>query len=253
MEYQFTVKEDGRAVFVINRAHKKNAINYEVMKGLKDAITACKENDDVKVLLITGAGQDAFCSGGDVQLFHALKTEEEAYSMLYPMGGILYELMTLPKPTIAVINGIALGGGCELASACDIRIAVDSAKIGFIQGRLGITTGWGGTTILQEKLSPQSALHMLYSASTFSAEEGKEYGFIQRVVSASALEESMKQLLEPLLQKSASVLRQYKTLYTKRWEANGLFARMQEEIQGCAVLWAGEEHHQAVESFLQRK
>ena len=131
--------EDGIMTFTINREEKRNAINYAVMDGLKEVITYIKNHDDVRFLVVTGAGEKSFCSGGDLSEFHSLETEEEAFGMLNKMGQILYDLATLPVPTIALINGTAVGGGCEIATACDFRLIASHAKAGFIQGSLAIT------------------------------------------------------------------------------------------------------------------
>src|SRR5690606_14490185 len=98
-----------------NRPEKWNAIDYDVMDGLAQVIKEVEANDDDRVFVITGAGQKAFCSGGDLSVFQHLKTEKEAHQMLSRMGMILHSLATLSKPTVALLNGLAIGGGCELA------------------------------------------------------------------------------------------------------------------------------------------
>src|SRR4051812_19543202 len=106
-------EQSGILLFTIKREEKRNAVNYAVMDGLKAAVERAKK-DDVRVLAITGEGEQAFCSGGDLSIFHALHTEREAYNMLAKMGDVLYKLATLPKPTVALLNGPAVGGGCEI-------------------------------------------------------------------------------------------------------------------------------------------
>lgn len=110
--YLLEEREQGCLLFTINRPEKRNAINFDVMDGLSEAINRTKK-PGVKALIITGAGEDAFSSGGDLSIFHQLKTEEEAYGMLSKMSNILYRLLTLPKPTIALINGTAVGGAAN--------------------------------------------------------------------------------------------------------------------------------------------
>lgn len=161
---------DGVVWFTIHRPEKRNAIDFEVMDKLEETIAMAEKNDNVKMLVITGTGDEAFCSGGDLSNFQHLQAEA-AKQMLEKMGKILYSLLTLPKPTVALINGTAIGGGCELATACDFRYAKGGSKIGFVQGKLGITTGWGGATMLLEKLPYTQALDILLRAERISAEK----------------------------------------------------------------------------------
>ncbi|KIL47611.1 enoyl-CoA hydratase/isomerase family protein [Jeotgalibacillus campisalis] len=242
-------KRESVLIFTINRPDKKNAINYEVMDGLSKAIEQSTADDAIKALVITGSGSDAFCSGGDLQAFHALKTAEEAHSMLSKMGEILYELSTLSKITVALLNGTAVGGGCEIAAACDFRIAYPKIKMGFVQANLSITTGWGGGTLLYERIQPADALHILTAADFYSAEELFEKRFIDFIVQERTLEEAMN-LLQPILLKNVHVLSAYKKMMTEKWKKGDLHERMKMEIQACSVLWGKESHHEAVERFL---
>jgi enoyl-CoA hydratase/carnithine racemase len=234
--------------FKINRPDKRNAIDYDVMNKLEDALNQVKENVSIRAFIITGTGEQSFCSGGDLSVFHALHTKEEAYSMLSKMGEILYSLMTLPVPTFAIINGTAVGGGCEIASACDHRWALYHARMGFVQGNLGITTGWGGASMLMEKVQSAAALEMLSSAKVFTATEAKELGFIQKIA------DDMKGTnIQDTLVASSNVLRSYKKAFIAKWEESLLKERMLAEIEQCSILWEQDEHHTAVRQFLAGK
>ena len=238
--------------FVMNRPDKRNAIDYDVMEQLNGAIQLAKTNDSIRGFVITGTGDKAFCSGGDLTVFHRLKTKEEAFSMLSKMGNILYELLTLPIPTFALLNGTAVGGGCEIASACDIRIALhNNVKIGFVQGNLGITTGWGGATMLMEKLQPADALTLLYSGKIYNVEMAKHLHFIQSMQPLSTRQQQSEYIDSQLVQ-SANVLRSYKSALIKKWMFSKVQERMAEEINNCAMLWAQDGHHEAVQSFLNK-
>lgn len=234
----------------INRPDKRNAISYEVMDELDAALEMARVDDQVKILLIRGASEQAFCSGGDLSEFHALETEAEAFRMLSKMGHVLYKLATFPKPTIAYINGTAIGGGCEIATACDIRIAKQGVKMGFVQGNQAITTGWGCGTILMEKMPVSDALSLLWSASIILAEEAKEYGFITEVVEC---DEQALSYLDQFNDKQSEVLRAYKSILIRKWEQTNLEERMIEEIKLCAKLWEKEEHMLAVTQFRERR
>lgn len=249
----FTVDENGYAWFTINRPEKRNAIDYDVMQQLNEAIVKVKEIDECRAFIITGKGDKAFCSGGDLSLFHSLHTKEEAYPMLARMGEILYSLLTLPIPTVALLNGTAIGGGCEIASACDYRLAKMDSKVGFVQGKLAITTGWGGASMLYEKLPYHQALEMLMSAKTFSGEQAFEIGFVHKLLENENIEDQCKGFLKTLTGVHVSVLKAYKSALISKWVASGMKERMFKEIEQCSVLWESDEHHQVVAAFLGSK
>lgn len=235
----------------LNRPSVRNAINFEVMEKLSSLLNTAKLDDDVKVLIITGTGTKAFCSGGDLSAFHSLKTEEEAFGMLSKMGNVLDELFFFPKPTAALINGSAVGGGCEIAAACDIRLARAEAKVGFIQGKLGITTGWGGGSYLLERIGQTEAMDLLYSSSPITAKQGMDRGFIQYVIKGSSKKET-ERYLERYTAQPLGVLTSYKTLQLKRFDQQKIKQNVLHEIRRCAKLWASDEHHRRVEAFLKK-
>lgn len=248
----FKIDEDHIAWFIINRPEKRNAIDYEIMNDLKESIRLVQSNEQCKALVITGSGDKAFCSGGDLTLFHALHTKEEAYEMLSKMGEILYSLCTIQVPTVALINGIAIGGGCEIATACDFRLAKANSRVGFVQGKLNITTGWGGASMLYEKLKLESAMQMLLSADIFTGTEALKLGFIHQLLDEDDLNAECKQFLKPMLNQHRNVLTAYKTALVAKWNIAGLQQRMINEIKQCSILWEKDEHHEAVANFLNK-
>ncbi|MBS4189112.1 enoyl-CoA hydratase/isomerase family protein [Bacillus sp. FJAT-49705] len=239
---------NGILLFTINRPEKRNAVNYEIMDGLEHALNLAN-NKKVKVFAITGAGDLAFCSGGDLSAFHCLRTEDEAFEMLNRMSDLLVKLFYLQKPTVALLNGTAVGGGCELASACDFRIARKNVKAGFIQGTLAITTGWGGGTFVSEKLLPANAMKMLMEASLYDTKQLEDLGFVQMIADGDLLESS-KHFLEKMLRLDVNVLKAYKMMFINKWEKAGLKERVKEEVRRCSELWEDEAHHKQVAKFL---
>ncbi|WP_419883746.1 enoyl-CoA hydratase/isomerase family protein [Peribacillus sp. B-H-3] len=242
--------EGGCMKITINRPDKRNAVNTAVMEGFELALEEARADETVKAVILTGSGEKSFCSGGDIKEFSVLHTESEALGMLARMGEIVYKLAVLPKPTIAFLNGNAFGGGCELAAACDFRYAKKGVSFGFIQGTLGITTGWGGASLLLEKIPPQAAMELLMTSGIFSCEQGNELGFIDYIVSSL---QDADDMIEPILERELNVLKSYKKMLVSRMQQNGLKERMKEEINNCAVLWEADAHHIAVESFLNKK
>lgn len=233
------------------RPEIRNAVNYEMMEELEEVLQQIEQTND-KALVITGSGDRAFCSGGDLSLFQSLHTAQEAYSMLSVMGNVLKRLFLFPKPTIALLNGTAVGGGCELATACDFRIAKRTTKHGFVQGSLGITTGWGGGTMLYERTSSQTALTYLLSAQVFSAEYGYEHGFIYSLIDGENVKEECLAVLEPFLKQSAQVLEAYKQIWLNQLDLGKLEENIEKEIVACSTLWESDEHHNAVQKFLNK-
>ncbi|TFE00247.1 enoyl-CoA hydratase/isomerase family protein [Jeotgalibacillus salarius] len=248
----YTIQQNNHAlIFTISRPERRNAVNYEVMDGLQIAINQAQKNDYVKALIVTGEGNEAFCAGGDLQEFHRLKTQKEAYGMLSNMGSILYQLATLNKVTVAYINGAAVGGGCEIAAACDYRIARPGIKMGFVQANLAITTGWGGGTLLYERLPANQVFRLLSEAKVHHESTLYELGFIDQTVQVESVDELID-MFKPVFEKSGAVLGAYKKMLTQKWTAGDLKARMESEIYECSVLWEKEEHHQAVEKFFEK-
>ncbi|MFC0271178.1 enoyl-CoA hydratase/isomerase family protein [Metabacillus herbersteinensis] len=248
-----TEKGNGIYELKINRPEKHNAIDFETIEELKKHIEYINDHPHrIRAVVITGEGERAFCSGGDIKAFHDLKTKEEAFKMLSSMGEVLYKVMTLPIPTFALLGGMALGGGCEIATACDIRLAKADIEMGFIQGNLAITTGWGGATMLFEKLAYDKALLLLTSANKFTTEDGIRQGFIHEVFQQETFRQDAYQFIENSLVKHPSVLGAYKKVKIKEWVQKGLKEKMIAEIDQCAELWVSEEHHKAVDSFINR-
>jgi enoyl-CoA hydratase/carnithine racemase len=235
----------------INRPQVRNAINYEVMRGFNELLQKAKKDNDVKVIVITGAGTKAFCSGGDLGAFHSLKTEQEAHGMLSKMGKVLEEIFFFPKPTVALLNGFAVGGGCEISAACDIRLARAEAKVGFIQGRLGITTGWGGGSYLLERVRQDHAMDLLYSSSPITAKQAMDRGFIQYVIKGNSLKET-ERYLSRYTSQPLGVITSYKALQLERYDKQKIRLNVQNEISRCAKLWASDDHHKRVDEFLKK-
>lgn len=252
MEKIQVVQQSEIAWVRINREAKRNAIDYETMEQLDRALSLIEEDNNVKVLVITGAGNQAFCSGGDLSVFHELETKKQAEQMLTKMGNILYKLFFYPKPTIAAINGTAIGGGCEIATACDFRLAAPHAKMGFVQGTLAITTGWGASTMLYERLPQPTAMQMLMTCRRYTAEEAKALHFVVDIIDSKDFLQGCEEWLSPFLQTSGSVLKAYKKRWMDKYNKAEMKKRFFQEIDECSTLWESQEHHDAVQRFLKK-
>jgi 3-hydroxypropionyl-coenzyme A dehydratase len=147
---------DGIAIITINKPEILNALDTEVAAELYTAIDIVGADDKIKIIIITGTGERSFCAGGDIRYVAKIDPiEAERYATF--MHGLLNKIENLEKPVIAAINGYALGGGCQLALACDIRIASSNAKIGQPEVTIGVPPGWGGTQRLLRIVGPVKA------------------------------------------------------------------------------------------------
>lgn len=252
MSYIISI-EEGIATFMIDRPEMRNAINTEVVDGLESFLNQVEGDTSVSFAVITGAGDRAFCSGGDLAEYQALRTAAEAFPMLSRMAGLLHRVATLPVPVIALVNGTAVGGGCELATACDYRLVSSKAKAGFIQGTLAITTGWGGATLLFEKDGKHDRVFRLLSEATIrSAEEMLEIEWATEIFEGTA-EEGLANFLEKMSAVHPSVHKAYKSIAIRKWTADFIRDRMLEEARQCSILWESDAHHEAVDRFLTGK
>lgn len=246
VQYKF-YDQEGYGLIYLNRPEKHNAISKEMTRLLVEKLKQAKE-DSLKCLVITGAGDKSFCSGGDLNNMHGGLSNDEAFTELYQMKEFLYELVTFPVPTICLLNGNALGGGCEIATACDFRIAKEGTSFGFIQSTLGIVPGWGGGAILYEKVDSSFAYQWLVEGAIIDVCELKSRGWIHRIITDSNLED-INNILAPYLTKSIEQMKLFKSQYSKKISALSLSATMNEEVRSSANLWDSPEHIKAVKRF----
>lgn len=201
------VDRDGPvAIVTINRPEKRNALNTQTVDELRRVVLELKHDDTTRVVVITGAGDKAFVAGADIN----------ELSVQTPVGGrehgrtgqhVLELVEHLGKPIIAAINGVALGGGCELAMACTLRIAADTARLGQPEINLGIMPGYAGTQRLPRLVGKGRALELLLTGDAISADEAWRIGLVNRVVPAASLLEEVKKLAHTLASKAPIAMR----------------------------------------------
>jgi len=191
-----TSKSDGICTVRINRPDKLNAMNSDVARGLVKTFEDLGHDDDVKAIILTGEGEKAFSAGADIAYMSKISPDESVeYAKLGQLVTATVELVR--QPTIAAINGFALGGGCELAMSCDIRIAADTARMGQPEVTIGIPPGWGGTQRLMRIVGVAKAKELVYRGNMIRADEAREIGLVNRVVPlASLMEEAAKMATE---------------------------------------------------------
>src|SRR5690242_4831989 len=231
-------KDEGVAIIKINRPEVLNALNREAMSELSTAIDVVGADNNIKVVIITGTGERSFCAGADIRyVVNIDPIEAEKYATF--IHGLLNKIENLEKPVIAVVNGYALGGGCELALACDIRIASSNAKIGQTEVTVGIPPGWGGTQRLLRIVGPAKTKELIYTGKMITAEEAEEIGLVNRVISLST-EEDMPAL--PTVSKQSSTNPQEEQQYEiqEKQRANELAKILNKKMIDESISFAKE-------------
>jgi len=185
MEYIKLTAEGNVGVLTINRPAALNALNDQVIRELNEALDSI-DLDTVRCLVVTGEGQKAFVAGADIGQMRGL-TKEEGVAFGKLGNDVFRKLETLPIPTIAAVCGFALGGGCELAMSCDIRLCSDTAVFGQPEVGLGITPGFGGTQRLARLVSPGMAKQLIYTARNIKADEALRIGLVNAIYPAEEL------------------------------------------------------------------
>ena len=200
MTYQTLLVDvkDGVATITVNRPDKLNALNAQVVADLDAAVAALKADPSVRGVILTGAGPKAFVAGADIGNLAQLGVMDGRAFALRGQA-VLNALETMGKPVLAAVNGFALGGGCELAMACHIRIAGENAKFGQPEVKLGITPGYGGTQRLPRLVGKGRALHLLLSAEMIDAPEALRIGLVTKVVPADQLMAEAEKLMRTIL------------------------------------------------------
>ena len=186
MENILLEKKDGIAFITINRPKQLNALNTAVINELGEALEEVEKDDAVRVVILTGSGEKSFVAGADIAEMSEL-TPEEATAFSKNGNMVFRKMETMPKPVIAAVNGYALGGGCEIAMACDFRIASEKAVFAQPETGLGIIPGFGGTQRLARLVGEGLAKEMIYTCNRIDAQEACRIGLVNRVVAPEEL------------------------------------------------------------------
>ena len=209
-----TSKDEGVCVVKINRPTKLNAMNIDVAKEIISTFEQLDKDDSVKVIVLTGEGDKAFSAGADIEYMSKISADEsEVYAKLGQEVTATVE--NVSKPTIAAVNGFALGGGCEVAMSCDIRIASENARMGQPEVTIGIPPGWGGTQRLMRIVGIAKAKELVYTGKMIKADEAKEIGLVNNVVPLESLMDEVMAMAKLLHQMLHSQFACQKQLLTK--------------------------------------
>jgi enoyl-CoA hydratase len=199
-------KTDGIATVTINRPEKLNALNSETMAELHTVFTAIKKDDAINLAILTGAGEKAFVAGADIAELNKLNVISG--KEFAEKGQVVFDLIeNLEKPVIAAVNGFALGGGCELALACHIRIASENAKFGQPEVNLGVIPGYGGTQRLARLINKGRALEMILTGDMVNVHEAYRLGIVNYVVPQNELMEKVNKIASKISSKGQVAIR----------------------------------------------
>ena len=243
-------RDSGLVWITINRPQKHNALARPVLDALAAAVRKAGNDESTRCIALRGAGDKYFAAGGDLVDLASVRTDEQIDAMSDQATAALDSVRNCPVPVIAYVNGDALGGGAELALACDMRLMASHARIGFIQGRMGITSAWGGGPDLIALVGPARAMRMMARCEMINASLALSWGLADLEVRDGADGDDVKAFLKPLLERSALVVRGIKA-QTSAWR-NGqpLALRRDVERSHLRATWASAEHWTAVGRFL---
>ena len=256
-------KDDSILRVTLNRPEKHNALSRSVLDSLKTIFNENATDDSLKAAVLTGAGEKSFAAGGDLKDLSSVRTLSETREMAEQARAALQSVRDFPVPVIAALNGNAVGGGAELAVACDFRIASSSAKIGFIQGRLNISTAWGGGIDLMRLVGPDRALRLLCGSEMLSPDQACSMGLCDAVAQdvnstevsrgkRLALEEAVDDFLNPILRQVPQVLRTFKAVVTAGRRGVAVNELYKLETDRFAENWVHADHWEAADLILKK-
>jgi enoyl-CoA hydratase len=245
------VERRGRvAIVTINRPEKRNALNIQTRAEGAAALEELREDEGVRVVVFTGAGDKAFIAGADIGEFAGRTAVTQRDVMT---GRSLFTAIdTFPKPVIAMINGYCLGGGCELAMACDLRIASERASFGQPEINLGIIPGGGGTQRLTHLVGEGKAMELILTGEIIDAQTAYSYGLVNTVVAAAELEAKTMEIANRIAEKSPIALRMAKEA-VKTAARSTLDEGLRREIDLFALCFSSEDKDEGVKAFLEKR
>jgi naphthoate synthase len=242
--------EDGIAIITINRPKTLNSLRGQTYRDLITAFQAASDDDEIGVIVLTGAGDRSFSSGGDVK-GQSSRTVAAGRKHLQQMMELFAVMRNSGKPTIAAVNGYAIGGGHELHLMCDLTIASDKAIFGQVGPRVGSVPIWGGTQMLPRIVGEKKAREIIFLCRQYGAEEALDMGLINTIVEHDKLMDEVKAWCGEILDKSPQSLRIAKT--SMNYESDNLYSSYQHGIEMLALTYGNEENMEGVTAFLEKR
>ncbi len=242
----------GTVWITVNRVQKHNALARLVLAELAAAVRTAGARDDVRYLVVTGAGERYFAAGGDLRDLANVRDEAAVMAMMEEAGAALDAIRSCPVPVIAFLNGDAIGGGAELALACDMRLQSAHARIGYIQAKLGITSAWGGGPDLFQLIGPAHATRMMSRCELVGAEQALTWGLADAVITDGPQGQDLAAFTKPLNTCPPQVLRGIKAQAITARQGLGWKAHRAVEQKHLVQTWLHDDHWAASEKLLSK-
>lgn len=241
---------EGTLMIIINRVEKLNALNFKTLDEIKEAIQIAYDNDEVRSVIITGAGEKAFVAGADITEF--TQVNELNARKFSENGQEIFNLIeACPKPVIAAVNGYALGGGCELALACHMRVASENTKFGLPEVTLGILPGYGGTQRLTQLIGRGRAFEFIMTGDMISAQDAYRLGLANHVTTSEGLIPKCKEILNTIMKRAPLAIGQVVECVNAVYKAEE--DGYQTEANSFLICVKSEDFKEGVNAFLEKR
>lgn len=244
-------KENGIGIITLNRPKSLNALNSQLIRELNEVLDEIEKDDSVSVVIVTGH-EKFFAAGADITEISTLASPVDAYDFVAGAQAVFNRFEDLPKPVVAAVSGLALGGGCELALACDVRLAADNARFGQPEIKIGVIPGGGGTQRLPRIVGLGRAKDMLFHGDPIDAQEAFRIGLVNKVVETPMLLDEAKKTAEKYMKQPPFVLKITKMVVNEGVNMD-LKSALAHEARCFALLFGTEDQQEGMKAFLEKR
>lgn len=253
MAYNTIIYEQDKAIayITLNRPQSMNSLNSELLAELDSAIDATVANNEISVVIIKG-GEKFFAAGADIKEIDNLTSPLEAHNFVTRVQSAINRIELIPKPVIAAVSGYALGGGCELALACDIRIAAENAMFGLPEIKLGVIPGGGGTQRLPRLIGVGRAKELLFTGDPINAQEAYRIGLANKVVPLESLLDEAKKMASVLIERPSVALMMNKIAVNDGMNMD-MRSALAYEVRCFATLFSTEDQKEGIKAFIEKR
>lgn len=247
------IEREGRVMRVtLNRPDKHNPLSRAVLARLREAFEGARDDDTIACAILTGAGERYFAAGGDLRDLAAVREEADVRAMATEARSALDAVREFPVPVVARLNGDAIGGGAELALACDLRVMREGSHLGYVHGKLAITSAWGGGPDLVSVVGPARALRMTSRCELVPAATAIEWGLADAIASPESLDAALGEFIAPMLEQTRTALCACKAQARAARVGRTWEERRALEQDAFVATWTDDEHWAAVDRILAR-